>query len=190
MDTNIEDPKKPQASARRGVPRWMVIVAFSILLVFLAVIGGSMRREQTGSIEIGQVVPDFSIVPYTGEPYNFSELMGKVIVVNFWASWCDPCAQEAAPLEQAWRYYQPSGEVAFLGIAYTDTEPAALSYLEEYDITYSNAPDLQMRISQMFRITGVPETYFIDREGRLVYVKKGPFTSLGEFQAVIEGLLE
>jgi cytochrome c biogenesis protein CcmG/thiol:disulfide interchange protein DsbE len=113
-----------------------------------------------------------------------------VVVLNFWASWCAPCSQEAAELEEAWRNYQMGDEVIFLGVDYTDTEPEALSYLAKFNITYPNGPDLRTRISQMFRITGVPETYFIDQEGKLAYVKKGPFASLAEIQAVVDGLLQ
>lgn len=186
----LEKPTESQVSTSRGLPRWVVILAFVVLLSFLAMIGVILRRGQSGTVAIGRAVPDFSLVSYDGESYRLSDLKGKVVVLNFWASWCTTCVQEAAELEQAWRYYQPDGRVIFLGVAYTDTEPAALAYLSEYDITYPNAPDKQMRISQIFGITGVPETYFIDPQGRLAYMKMGPFGSLEEIQSILADLLE
>jgi cytochrome c biogenesis protein CcmG/thiol:disulfide interchange protein DsbE len=95
------------------------------------------------------------------------------VVINFWASWCIPCRQEAAYLEQTWRKYQEKG-VAFIGVDYVDTDAKALAYIREFDITYINGPDLQTRISAAYNIKGVPETYFVDRAGQLQGVYIGP----------------
>ena len=92
-------------------------------------------------------------------------------------------------MEQAWRLYEPSGQVVFLGVDYVDTEPEAMGYLNKFDITYPNGPDLRTDISQLFRIRGVPETYIIDRQGKLAVVKIGPFVSLPEIRDAIDGLL-
>jgi len=112
-----------------------------------------------------------------------------VIVVNFWASWCKPCEQEAFELEEAWQFYKPRGDVVFLGVDYVDTEPEAKAFIQQFGLTYPNGPDLRTRISQMFRIQGVPETYIIDREGRLAFVKKGPFLSVNEIRGAVDPLL-
>jgi cytochrome c biogenesis protein CcmG, thiol:disulfide interchange protein DsbE len=117
-------------------------------------------------------------------------LRGKVVVLNFWASWCKPCEQEAAEMQQAWKGNETSGEVIFLGADYVDTEPEARAYLTKYGIDYYNGPDMGTKISQLFRMKGVPETYFIDREGVLQYVQVGPFASANEIQIHIDGLLK
>jgi cytochrome c biogenesis protein CcmG/thiol:disulfide interchange protein DsbE len=113
-----------------------------------------------------------------------------VVVINFWASWCKPCEQEAAELQQAWTENEPTGQVVFLGADYVDTEPEARVYLKKFGITYPNGPDLATRISQYFRIKGVPETYFIDQEGVLKHVRVGPFTSIDQIRAQIDPLLK
>ena len=111
-------------------------------------------------------------------------------MINFWASWCKPCEQEAAELEEAWRFYKDDGEVVFLDIAWTDTPTNSMEYLKRFDITYPNGPDLGSRISSIFnRNLGVPETYFINREGVVSSIKIGPFTSVGEIQATVDPLL-
>ena len=119
------------------------------------------------TVRIGEEVPDFTLRTFEDEEIVLSDLRGKVVVVNFWASWCNPCKDEAAELQEAWEYYQPGGEVVFLGVDWTDTDAEAAEYLEMFQITYPNGPDYGTRISQEFRITGVPETYIIDRDGIL-----------------------
>ena len=76
--------------------------------------------------------------------------------------------------------------MVFLGVNYVDTEAEAMVYMERFDITYPSGPDLGTRISQKFRILGVPETYIINPSGRIDSVKKGPYSSLEEIQAAID----
>ena len=182
-------------SPRRGVPLWVQIVVWAFLVIFLALMGIGVTRAQQGTVQPGYEVPDFSLTLFSDYEYNgqsevkMSELRGKVVFINFWASWCIPCAQEAPVLEGAWRYYQPDGQVVFLGVDYVDTEPEARIFLKRFGNTYPNGPDLGGRISQMFRIKGVPETYVFDTDGILKYVKIGPFLSVDEIRAVIDPLL-
>ena len=172
----------------RQISIW-ALLAWSVLLTLLVVIGLSLLRSQQGPIGIGKPAPDFTLTTFDGEQISLADLKGKVVVVNFWASWCKPCEQEAVDLENAWRQYEPRGDVVFLGIDWTDTELKAMAYLEKFDITYPNGPDLRTRISQSFRTTGVPETYIIDKEGTLAYVKLSPFTSIQEILNAIDPLL-
>ncbi len=189
----------PPASpvSRRSVPLWAQILVWGFLLGLLVVLGIGLARVQRPVIAVGRAVPDFTLPLYEGYEYEglrqvrLSDLRGRVVLVNFWASWCKPCESEAADLEAAWRLYQPTGQVVFLGVDYVDTPLEGLSYLVKFDITYPNGPDMGSRISAIFnREMGVPETYFIDRQGILRYIKIGPFASLAEIQAILDPLLE
>ncbi len=102
-------------------PKWGRILAWGSLLALLLLVGLGLIRTQKGPVGPGEPAPDFVLTTYDGQEINSKELAGKVVVLNFWASWCKPCEQEAADLETAWRYYEPSGNVVFLGTAYTDT---------------------------------------------------------------------
>jgi cytochrome c biogenesis protein CcmG/thiol:disulfide interchange protein DsbE len=175
---------------RRMLPIWVILLAFVLLASFLAFIGLGLRRAQSGPIVVGQDVPPLKLTLFDGGSVNTADLKGKVVVLNFWASWCKPCEQEAADLEAAWKYYEPGGQVVFLGIDYVDVEPKARAYLERFQITYPNGPDLGTRISQRFRITGVPETYIIGRDGKLAAAKIGPYDSLEQIQSSIDPLLQ
>lgn len=190
MDTVKSTETAVQEVPPRSRPRWGRIVAWGGMLALLVLVGLGLLRAQQGPVRIGQPVPAFTLTTFEGEQITLDAIKGNVVVINFWASWCKPCEQEAADLETAWRYYAPRGDVVFLGIDWTDTEKNALAYLQKFDITYPNGPDLGTRISQRYRITGVPETYIVDREGNLAYVKLSPFLSLQEITAAIDPLLK
>jgi len=182
---------EPQAATkRRKLPLWVYVVSFTVLIGFLVLIGKQLMNTSSGPIAIGQKVPEITLTTFDGEVITSEDLAGKVVVLNFWASWCKPCEQEAAELEQAWQMYKDSGQVVFLGVDWTDTEPEARAYLEKFNISYPNGPDLRTRLGDLFRITGVPETYFINPEGELAYVKKGPFISLQEIQTVLDSMIQ
>lgn len=169
-------------------PRWGVVVTWIFVLGLLGVLGFGLMRSQQGPIGLGAQIPDLSLTTFEGETIDLAGLRGNVVVINFWASWCKPCEEEAAALEQAWRDYREQG-VVFLGVNYVDTRPEALTYLERFEITYPNGPDLGTRISQAFRIRGVPETYVVDRQGVVAAVMIGPYESLGDIEADIQSAL-
>lgn len=149
-----------------------IILTFAIILALLGLLGWGLNKSQKGPIENGPA-PDFTLQGFDGRTVTLSDLRGQVVIVNFWASWCEPCREEAAYLERTWRKYKDQG-VVFLGVDYVDTEKAALAYIEEFDITYINGPDLQTLISDTYNIQGVPETFFIAKNGEVRGMHIGP----------------
>jgi len=183
------------APERKGVPLWVQIIIWVFLAGLLIIVAMGLNRAQQGTIQPGQEVDNFTLPLFSGYEYQgnseiqLSDLRGKIVVLNFWASWCKPCEQEAADLQSAWEEYEPTGEVVFLGVDYVDTEPEARVYLKKFGIAFSNGPDMATSISQYFRIKGVPETYFIDRDGVLHYVQVGPFTSVQQIRNILDPML-
>ena len=181
--------------SRRGVPLWIQIIIWGVFVGLLVIVAITLNRSQQGTVQPGDKLNDFSMTMFTGYELNsqtqvrLSSLKGKVVMVNFWASWCKPCEQEAANLRAAWQFYKDDGRVVFIGVDYVDTEPEARAYLEKFDITYPNGPDLGTKVSQLFRIKGVPETYFIDQTGVLRYVQVGPFSSVDQIKSIIDPML-
>jgi len=178
------------------VPVWAQIVIWAFLIGLLVLLAIGLNRTQRGTVQPGERVGDFELALFSGYEYggqpqvHLDDLRGKVLLINFWASWCKPCEQEAAELRSAWEYYEPRGDVVFLGVDYVDTEPEAREYLKKFEITFPNGPDVGTRISQLFRIKGVPETYFVDRDGVLRYVQVGPFESESQIRAILDPLLD
>lgn len=190
MATNQQSEIINQQSRPR-VSLWIQLPIYAVVIGLLVLVAIQMRRSgplAAGPVGKGELAPTFTLTTFDGQTVSLSELRGRVVVVNFWASWCKPCEQEAADLENTWRHYEDRG-VMFLGVDYVDTETDARAYLKRFDITYPNGPDLGTKISQAFRIRGVPETYIVDQNGRLVAVKIGP-TTQAELTAVIEPLLK
>jgi cytochrome c biogenesis protein CcmG/thiol:disulfide interchange protein DsbE len=183
----LEDtqPNLPDNQIEKG-GTWGRVLAYGFILALLGLLGWRLINVRAGPVSEG-TAPDFTLETFDGNQITLSELRGQVVVINFWASWCPPCREEAAYLESTWRKYKDEG-VVFLGVDYVDTEVEALAYMNEFDITYPNGPDLQTRISQAYRIKGVPETFFVGKDGTLRGVKIGPLFP-PELEDRIEALL-
>jgi cytochrome c biogenesis protein CcmG/thiol:disulfide interchange protein DsbE len=167
-DTNSEliavfqPEQKPPSKFWSAGGRFFVMFLVVGLIALLA--WGLVQASKT-PLEEG-MAPDFTLTSFDGSTYTLSDLRGQVVIINFWASWCPPCREEAAYLERTWRKYKDQG-VIFIGVDYADAEKPALAYIDEFDITYFNGPDLGTRISQQFNIKGVPETYYVAKDGTL-----------------------
>jgi len=172
--------------------RWSRLLVWAFVIGLLALLGVGVIRAQQGQVAQGQKAPDFKITGFPGTPlagnvFSLTEGQGQIILVNFWASWCLPCRDEAHDLETAWQKYKGQG-VMFVGMDWADTEKEAVAFVNEFGVTYLNGPDLGTRAGQAYRIRGVPETYLINRHGILAWVKIGP-TTLAELQGMIESRL-
>ena len=161
-----------EGQATSGRRRGGLVLSFAVILALLGLLAWGLIKVQAGPLDDG-LAPDFTITGFDSRTVNLSQLRGQVMIINFWASWCPPCREEAAYLEETWRKYQGQ-EVVFIGVDWVDTEKEALAYIKEFDITYINGPDIGTRIAQAYNIQGVPETFFVARNGELRGVQIGP----------------
>lgn len=162
---------RPEAGGRR---RALVAigVGITVLVVVLALLVGGLRLVDSDEPLGEGEAPDFTLTGFDGGTLTLSELRGKVVVVNVWASWCLPCRDEAPYLEGVWRRYRDRG-VVIVGVAYADREEPARAFLEEFDITYFNGPDVGAEIARAYNVQGVPETFYVGKGGRLRGVTMG-----------------
>lgn len=160
------------------------------VIIVLTLIGVRLFQQDDAAVALGEKPQDFTLVTFSGEKINTTDLRGQVVLINFWSSWCTTCDDEARLLEEAWQFYNANGkdDIALLGVTYMDTEPSSLAFISEYGMTYPNGPDLQGAISEIYQVNTVPETYILDQEGILRYVKFGPFISINEIMTAIESV--
>jgi hypothetical protein len=107
---NTAENNQNTENKKTGAPIGMVILTGVILVGFVGLLVWGLGNAAQGTLKIGEKVPDFTLTTFDGGTIQTADLRGKVVLINIWASWCDPCANEAGYLEQAWRYYQDSGK--------------------------------------------------------------------------------
>ena len=128
---------------------------------------------------IGKSAPDFTLAAlstHAEPPIHLAGLKGRLVVINFWASSCQPCAEEAPLLQAASQHTQAQG-VVFIGIDYQDTQSDGLSFLQKHGITYPSAIDANGATAISYGVTGTPETFFVDRRGVVVATIRSEITA-------------
>ena len=156
--------------------RIVIFCVVSMLNVgLLALILTQLLTPATHSVSdplVGHVAPNFSLVmlhPDSGKnSLSLSNFKGKPIVLNFWASWCQPCKDELPLLENAWKQLQAQKkDIVFLGIDFQESSSDATSFLQQYGITYLAGLDINGSIASKYRVTSLPQTIFISRDGSI-----------------------
>jgi cytochrome c biogenesis protein CcmG, thiol:disulfide interchange protein DsbE len=147
----------------------LLILLSALPVLALLAYGLTLGSGSMPSPLVGHEAPAYTLELFDGKPFTLAEQRGKVVVMNVWSSWCIPaCYNEAPALEKAWQRYREQG-VVFLGINYQDRETAARQFLARFRHTFPNGADVGSRIAIAYGVRGVPETFFINRDGRLIH---------------------
>ncbi len=189
-----------QGRRRRAGRRFLVIPALVLVAGLFSLLawglvqsggrpGGLVINTKLGEVSIKQLpARDFTLQVFDGRTLALSDLRGKVVMVDFWASWCPPCRQEAPVLAQVYREYRDRG-IEFVGVSIWDDEGDARAYVQRYGITYPNGVDERGAIAIDYGVTGIPEKYFISMEGVLLKKFIGPMDT-GRLRKLLDELLE
>ena len=140
---------------------------------------------------VARQAPSFTLTLFDGKVVRLADFRGKAVLVNFWASWCVPCRAEARALESAWQKYKDRG-VVFLGVNIQDKEEDARAFMKEFGITYLNGRDASGKIAVDYGVWGIPETFFVDAQGRITYKHAGELktpTITSKLDAALRGIV-
>src|SRR5215218_11222201 len=143
------------------------VLAVGLVALLLALLVWKLVHGSGKKAEVGGEAPNFTL-NRIDEPgrLQLASLRGKVVVLNFWASWCYPCKQEAPALAAAAKRW--AGHVVVLGVDVNDAAGSARKFAEKYGLDYPLVHDNHNVTSPKYGLTGLPETFFIDRSGTLV----------------------
>ncbi|MBI4337469.1 MAG: TlpA family protein disulfide reductase [Chloroflexi bacterium] len=166
------------------------VVIGVVALVGLMAWGMANRQPATGRsgfTRVGKPAPDFALTLFGGGDFQLAQQRGKPVIINFWASWCVPCREEAPLLERTWRAYRDKG-VVFVGVDIQDSESDARAYLREFNNTYPNGPDFSGKVTIDYGVVGIPVTFFVSKDGVIARRFVGAISE-GQLTGWIEELL-
>ena len=193
----IRDPKPDIPGRRLAAALSVAVVVIIVLAIGWAAARGGSRSGVLGTAE-GRAVavavdvpaPDFElpVIGHPGSTIALSSLKGQVIVLNFWASWCLPCRDEAPGLREAWERSRGQQRVRFLGVNELDDEAGARAFQREFHMTYPSVFDPSASLAADYGFFGLPATYVIDAQGVMRYRFTGSVTDSALADAVRSAL--
>ncbi len=173
---------------------WVTLVPILVVVAgLLFLLGYTLAGQSSGTFRLGaQAVgsgpaADFTLERLDGGTVQLTALRGQPVMINFWASWCVPCREEAPTLQRAWETYKDRGAV-FLGVNIWDSDANARAFIREFGITYPNLLDRDGKVAIEYGLRGVPETFFVNRQGSLASKYVGPVLNAGSGQLQLAGM--
>ncbi|MFN8373807.1 MAG: TlpA disulfide reductase family protein [Anaerolineae bacterium] len=172
---------QPAASKRRFPLKTVVLLIAAAVVLLLAAL---LLSQNTPTASGG--APEFTLTTLAGETLRLRDLRGQVVVLNFWATWCEHCRIEMPDLQALSEAYAHRG-VLVVGVAYGDQEGRVRDFIRDYGITYPIGLDMS-GIGDAYQLAGVPQTIVIDPQGRVDTTYYAAFQP-AQISAVIERLL-
>ena len=175
--------------------RWFAVTSLVVLLGLVWTLRSSVAASATTggltpSPRVGFAAPDFTLELLGGGQVSLSELRGKPVIVNLWASWCPPCRAEMPALQQVYEANHSRGlEILAVNTTYQDTEAGAAQFVREFGLTFPIPLDRSGAVSRTYLLRALPTTFFIDRDGIIRKVVLGGPMSETTIQTAVEDLL-
>jgi len=145
---------------------------FSRCLFLLSVAVAPVLATSVDQIHTGAPAPQFQLNSNNGKPLSLADLKGRIVLVNFWASWCGPCRKEMPLLEQLNRQYRTKG-VTLMGVNVEPDSAAATDWLKATPVSFPILFDVDSKVSKLYQVEGMPNTVILDRKGNVRYIHRG-----------------
>ena len=162
------------------------LTAILVILLALGLVATSCPAEAPAP-EIGKLAPDFELDTLDGQTLVLSQLKGKPVLLNFWATWCGPCRYEMPFLQQIDQGW-PEEELVLLTINIKESSSQIAQFLQSEGLSFTVLLDSQAAVAQQYNVMGIPTTFFIDKEGVIQEIKIGSFQSQAEIEAILSQL--
>ncbi|MCE5226968.1 MAG: TlpA family protein disulfide reductase [Porphyromonadaceae bacterium] len=147
---------------------------FLMTMLAMLVLGVKAQDSNDDIVKVGEVMPSFSIVSDNGTKINSAELKGKVVLINFFATWCPPCQKELASVQQTlWPKYKDNDKFVMLVIGREHSDKELATYNEKKGFTFPLYPDKSRAIFGAFAKSLIPRSYLIGKDGKVIYAGKG-----------------
>ena len=167
---------------RIRLPKWAIFVILTVIvlaigaIVTLAFLPQQDRQQSAvGSLVVGKPAPDFTLPTLDGTEVSLSQLRGKPVLINFWASWCLPCREEMPELVRSYEAHKAEGFVILgLNLTYSDSLPDVQAFAREFNITFPVLLDEEGAVAErLYPIPGIPTSIFINRDGTIERIQVG-----------------
>lgn len=184
QENRVDNAIPSAASTERNSSRWIVYV---LVIAVIVAIGGYVANEEIGmpvntaqsagpptgvGPNVRMIAPDFALKDLQGNDVRLSDLRGKTVMINFWATWCPPCRYEMPYIEAVYR--EKAGEdFVVLAVSIDDDPDAVVQFVKEFGLTFPVLIDTDKRVSYQYRVRPIPTTFFVDKEGVIRDVQIG-----------------
>jgi thiol-disulfide isomerase/thioredoxin len=149
-------------------------LTLSLLLILLCAAPAAAQDAMESYTREGQQMPAFSFTTLGGAKSSIAELKGKVVYVNFWATWCPPCLAEMPRMErEVWQRYKSSPDFYMVAIAREQTADEIAPFMKRNRLTFPAAPDPEREVYRLFGNGGIPRSYVVGRDGRILFQSVG-----------------
>ncbi len=162
----MDDENKTDVD-EKGLPNWVLFAVVAVLTVIIVVSVVIGQREKFSLIVPGSKAPDFTLPDLKGRTKSLSDYKGKVVFINFWATWCKPCREEMPSMEVLYRDLK-SKKVPFeiLAVSIDSEGPEVVEkFRKEFNLSFPILHDRKGRIKELYKTTGVPESFIVDQNG-------------------------
>ena len=162
-----------QSKKQRFYIRTVILVLLASAIIFTVVT--NVTKEKNAVLKVGDQAPDFVLTDMNGEQHRLSDYKGQGIFLNFWGTWCKPCAKEMPAMDNQYQIYKDQG-VQTLAVNIAESDLKVNSFAKRYDLSFPIAIDRNKSVKESYNIDPLPTTFLINPEGKIVKIIKGEMT--------------
>jgi len=163
-----------------------------LLLTAAVVVQGQSGIDKTTLLALNQTVPSFKFESLKGKSVSFNEYKGKIVLINFFATWCAPCRRELPLIQdQIWNKYKDNPKFAMLTFGREHSWEEVLKFQKDQNLTIPFLPDLKRKVYGLFATESIPRSFLIDENGKIIFLSKGFEEShFNELRSLIDNKLK